>query len=175
MNPSQRFQRLIACFHADLYRYAYWLCGHVQQAEDLVQDSFLRAWKNLDSLREESLAKAWLFTILRHEHARQLGRFSPIFLDIEAQDIVWESGQNSEIFGLRRVIAKLPLDYREPLVLQVLGGFSQTEIAHLLELNENTVATRLFRARQQLKSWYEDAFAQARASHDTQRLKATRK
>jgi RNA polymerase sigma-70 factor (ECF subfamily) len=162
MHSSARFQRLIARFQEDLYRYAYWLCGHAQQAEDLVQESFLRAWKNLDSLREETLAKAWLFTILRHEHARQYARASPVFLDLEAQELLTGSEEDSEIFSLRRLIAKLPREYREPLVLQVLGGFSQAEIAQLLELNENTVATRLFRARQHLKSWYEGACAQAR-------------
>jgi len=59
--------------------------------------------------------------------------------------------QEIENHWLREKIANLPEEYREPLVLQVLGGFSGEEIANLLSLNKNTVMTRLFRARNQLK------------------------
>ena len=52
-------------------------------------------------------------------------------------------------------IAKLDIEYREPLLLQLIGGFSGDEIAELLELNRNTVMTRLFRARNQLKELLE--------------------
>lgn len=165
---SQRFRTLVHHFHADLYRYAYWLCGHIQQAEDLVQESFLRAWKSLDSLRDDAAAKAWLITILRREYARQFAQRPPAFVDIETQETLTADvpGQDVENFGLRRAIAKLPLEYREPLILQIVGGFSQAEIATLLALKENTVAVRLFRARQRLKSWYTDIPSADRSKED---------
>ena len=58
---------------------------------------------------------------------------------------------DTEVRQLRRAMAKLDEDYREPLVLQILFGFSGDEIAQQLDLNKNTVMTRLFRARAQLK------------------------
>jgi RNA polymerase sigma-70 factor (ECF subfamily) len=59
--------------------------------------------------------------------------------------------QNIENNWLREKIAQLPPEYSEPLVLQVLGGFSGDDIANMLNLYKNTVMTRLFRARNQLK------------------------
>ena len=59
-----------------------------------------------------------------------------------------------ELNGLREAILKLPIEYREPLVLQVIGGFSTTEIAHELGLTLTAVLTRLFRARNKLRALY---------------------
>jgi RNA polymerase sigma-70 factor (ECF subfamily) len=63
--------------------------------------------------------------------------------------------QQIENNWLRDKIALLPKEYREPLVLQIIGGFSGEEISKMLELNKNTVMTRLFRARNQLKDTFE--------------------
>ena len=58
---------------------------------------------------------------------------------------------STEAFALRRALADLDLEYREPLMLQVIGGFSCQEIGEMLDLKTNTVLTRLFRARQALR------------------------
>ena len=58
----------------ELYRYAYWLCRDRFQAEDLVQETFARAWKARDDLRDETAARSWLYTILRNERARLFER-----------------------------------------------------------------------------------------------------
>jgi RNA polymerase sigma-70 factor (ECF subfamily) len=63
-------------------------------------------------------------------------------------------GPDSEIDSLRGAILKLPLEYREPLIMQVLGGFSTAEIAEELSLSSTAVLTRLFRARNKLRSLY---------------------
>jgi len=155
---QQRFETLTRALHMDVYRYAYWLCGEKQTAEDLTQETFLRAWKALDSLKEEKAAKAWLMTIVRRENARRFERYTPEFIDLEGQENLHGQAEDydKESYGLRRAIAKLEPDYREPLILQVVGGFSGEEIAKILEMNTNTVATRLFRARNQLKKLYQD-------------------
>src|SRR6185437_8702731 len=71
VNPRQRqFEALTRAHAGDLYRFAYWLCGQEALAQDLVQETMLRAWKSLDALREAEAAKPWLLTILRREHAR---------------------------------------------------------------------------------------------------------
>jgi RNA polymerase sigma-70 factor (ECF subfamily) len=57
-----------------MYRYAAWLCRDRTIAEDVVQESLLRAWKSLDSLREDAAAKHWLLTIVRRENARYFER-----------------------------------------------------------------------------------------------------
>ncbi|GLX77549.1 RNA polymerase sigma factor [Thalassotalea insulae] len=150
-----RYEALVKALHSDLYRYAYWLCHDKQVAEDLVQETFLRAWRALDSLKDEKAAKSWLITILRRENARRFERKRFEMSEYEEANIcdtqATSSEQTIEHQWLREKIAQMPEEYREPLILQVIGGFSGEEISQLLSLNKNTVMTRLFRARNQLK------------------------
>lgn len=155
-----RYEALVKALHTDLFRYAYWLCGDKHIAEDLVQETFLRAWRALDSLNDEKAAKSWLITILRRENARRFERKRFDMAEYEETTIVdtlsTSTEQQIENQQLREKINQLPAEYREPLVLQVVGGFSGEEIANMLDLNKNTVMTRLFRARNQLKDSLDD-------------------
>ncbi|MEI6895227.1 MAG: sigma-70 family RNA polymerase sigma factor [Colwellia sp.] len=156
MTKQVRYEALVKALHGDLYRYAYWLTHERQVAEDLVQETFLRAWRALDSLKDEKAAKSWLITILRRENARRFERKRFEMSDYEEATITDTKSvtteQQLEDHWLREKIAQLPPEYAEPLVLQVLGGFSGEDIAGILALNKNTVMTRLFRARNQLKA-----------------------
>lgn len=152
----RRFDTLAREFSTDLYRYALWLCNDPAQANDLVQETFMRAWRALDSLKEEKAAKGWLITILRREHARTFERKVPPLVDVDDVIIADESSQSpeskAEVNMLREEIAKLPLKYREPLLLQVIGGYSCDEIAQQLGVTKSAVMTQLFRAREKLKT-----------------------
>lgn len=155
MDKQQRYESLVRALNTDIYRYAYWLCGDKSIAEDITQETFLRAWRALDTLKDEKSAKAWLITILRRENARRFERKQFDYSDIDQDQLVdadsTSSESKTEQYLLRRKIATLEAEYREPLLLQVIGGFSGEEIANILGLNRNTVLTRLFRARNQLK------------------------
>lgn len=161
-DKQQRYEKLVQLYHADLYRYGYWLCKDSDIAQDLVQETFLRAWKSLDSLLDQAAAKAWLITILRRENARRFERKQFDYDDAAEQDLLADQAQLSaeqycDNHIVREQIAALNDEYREPLVLQAIGGFNSDEIANLLQLNVNTVNTRLFRARnllrQRLQFW----------------------
>ncbi|MBD1574958.1 MULTISPECIES: sigma-70 family RNA polymerase sigma factor [Vibrio] len=153
MDKQKRYESLVRAYHRDLYRYAYWLCKDKHIAEDLVQDTCLRAWKALDSLQDEKAAKAWLITILRRENARRFERKQFDLVDIDEPGNSGSSNDDPhhQQQWLQKQIMNLEVDYREPLFLQVIAGFSGEEIAQILDLNKNTVMTRLFRARNQLK------------------------
>lgn len=154
MTKQRRYEALVKALHADIFRYAVWLIKDRAIAEDVVQETFLRAWKSLDSLQDESAAKSWLITILRRENARRFERKQFDLVDIDdvsVADPIAPSDGNIENRDLRRAIASLSEEYREPLVMQVIMGFSGDEIAQQLSLNKNTVMTRLFRARSQIK------------------------
>ena len=102
MNSKQRqFDALVRSLSGDLFRYAYWLCGDEALANDLVQETFLRAWRALGDLRDTAAAKAWLITILRREHARLYERKTPQFSDVSEIDInpmlVFEHGQGARV------------------------------------------------------------------------------
>lgn len=151
---QHQFEALVRGHSTDLYRHAYWLCGEHALAQDLVQDTLLRAWRALDKLREVGAVKAWLVTILRREHARLFERKAMPSEDIDEIDIHDPHAapeRDGEESALRAAIAKLEPKYRDPLVLQVLGGFTCAEIAVQLGIGEAAVMTQLFRARQKLK------------------------
>lgn len=155
-SKNKRYEQLVQLYHADIYRYGYWLCKDPDIAQDLVQETFLRAWKHLDSLLDAAAAKSWLITILRRENARRFERKQFDYDDAAEQDSLPDTEQSSaeqdcDNNKLRNYMAALPEEYREPLVMQVIGGFSSDEIAKLLQLNVNTVNTRLFRARKLLR------------------------
>jgi RNA polymerase sigma-70 factor (ECF subfamily) len=150
-NAQTRFEALVNAYSADLYRFAYWLCRDRARAEDLVQETFLRAWRALAGLREEKAAKGWLLTILRHEHARFYERPLPVLESDDPDTLSGPEAPSDDDELLRRALASLPLGYREPLLLQVLGGYRCEEIAQMLRLAPGTVMTRLFRARRRLR------------------------
>jgi RNA polymerase sigma-70 factor (ECF subfamily) len=155
-----RFDRLAAAYGADLYRFAMWLCGDDALAKDLVQETFLRAWKALDQLKDEAAAKGWLLTIVRREYARTFERKVPQFTDVDSvvlpEDSELEPDDRTEIRLLRRHILALAPKYREPLLLQTVMGYSCEEIAAELGISKSAVMTQLFRAREQLKSRLHD-------------------
>lgn len=151
----KKFDRLVGVFHADMYRYAAWLCRDKAIAEDVVQESLLRAWKSLDALRDEAVAKRWLLTIVRRENARYFERRRLETVDIDnltaSQSALLAEAPNEELNELREAIYELEDDYREPLVLQVMMGYSTNEIAEIMGLKQGAVLTRLHRARLRLK------------------------
>ena len=154
--PSReaRFQELIGIYMKDLFRYGYWLTGDKSVAEDLVQETMLRAWKSMEKLQKPEAVKGWLITILRRENARRFERFQPQFSSVPTESIGDKHSDydtSTEAFALRRAIASLPDSYREPLILQVIHGCTQKEIAKRLGITEAGAGTRLFRARNKLK------------------------
>ena len=138
-----------------MYRYAIWLCRDKAIAEDVVQEALLRAWKSLDALREADAAKPWLLTIVRRENARYFERKRLETVDVDnlapAQELLLAEEPDEQLAEMREALFELEDDYREPLVLQVLMGYSTSEIAELMGLKQGAVLTRLHRARLKLK------------------------
>jgi RNA polymerase sigma-70 factor (ECF subfamily) len=151
-----RFDALCGRLRPDLYRFAFWLARDRAVAEDVVQDTLLRAWRSFDSLGDEAAARPWLLTIARREFARRFERKTLDTIDAADLAAIEDPAQGDEdaqqVLEMRTAIFALEADYREPLVLQVLMGYSTTEIAQHLGLTTGAVLTRLFRARQKLRA-----------------------
>jgi RNA polymerase sigma-70 factor, ECF subfamily len=169
MNPRPRgntattaFARLLETLRPDLVRFAFWLARDRAVAEDVVQETLIRAWKSREEIKDPAATRPWLLTIVRREHARLYERKRLPTVDIadaEAQgDPALLAGDSSDgdagLDDLRRAILQLPDEYREPLVLQVLGGMTTAEIGEQLGLTQSAVLTRLFRARNRLRVIY---------------------
>jgi RNA polymerase sigma-70 factor (ECF subfamily) len=155
LDRTRRFNQLAEAYSTDLYRYAMWICGNDALAKDLVQETFLRAWKALDSLKDIAAAKSWLITILRREYARTFERKVPKFTDVDKvvipDDDTVEPDEQMERDLLRKGIMRLDAKYRDPLLLQVVFGHSCAEISEQLGISKSAVMTQLFRAREKLK------------------------
>ena len=150
----------------DLYRAALRLTRKPSDAEDLVQETCLRAFQTLDQLRQTGAAKAWVFAILRSVFLRQAERraVQPMPASLEdldsfatATDLLGavpvraSPPQESLLQEIRQATLGLPLPYREVIVLAHIGGFSYREMADILEVPLGTVMSRLFRARRLLR------------------------
>jgi len=151
-----RFQALCQSLRPDLLRFALWLSRDRALAEDVVQETLLRAWKSQDSLQDEAAAKPWFLTIIRREYARSFERKRFVTVDVDElvarEEPMLAAADQQDLGELRAALFKLPEEYREPLVLQVLMGLSTAEIARELGLSNAAVLTRLFRARRRLRA-----------------------
>lgn len=154
---SSQFEAIVHAYSKDLYRYGLWLTKDAQVAEDLVQETFLRAWKAMDSLKDPNAVKSWLFTIYRRENARRFEKVRPNTTPIDDINVdkfvhIEDDFAKAELIALRNGLKELPEDYLEPLLLQVLGGYSCKEIAEILGIKSGAVMTRVFRARKKLRA-----------------------
>ena len=155
---SPDFERSLAALRSELLRFALWLARDRAVAEDVVQEAMLRAWKSRTELGDVARLRPWMLTIVRREHARlyERKRFPTTDVDVlvAAEDPALAAAQDQDTNELRAAMLRLPDAYREPLVMQVLGGFSTQEIATELGLTQPAVLTRLFRARDKLREVY---------------------
>lgn len=152
---KQEFEALVGGLMPDLYRYAVWLSRDQAVAEDVIQEALLRAWRSAGSLREPAAAKGWLLTIVRRENARWFQQQPARALDVDElagiESVLRTPDVDTDVVDVRRAIAGLPDDFREPLVMQVLLGMKADEIADVMELSSGAVLTRLYRARNALR------------------------
>jgi RNA polymerase sigma-70 factor, ECF subfamily len=165
----RRFEKHVLVHLNDLYRAALRLTGQATDAEDLVQETCLRAFKALDQLKQISAAKVWVFAILRSTFLRQVERTPARGALVSLEDIEGSLLNPSEalrdayesfvpmrqtlVQETRHAILKLPLPYREAVILAHIGGFSYREMAQILAVPVGTVMSRLFRGRRMLRAY----------------------
>jgi RNA polymerase sigma-70 factor, ECF subfamily len=159
-----------------LYSYAMMLTRNRAEAEDLVQETYLRAIQAMDRLRDNSNLKSWLFTILRNVWLNQLRkrRVAPPAIDLDGErDLVEElpgrSKDSYEILSsheeaerVRSAIHMLPTDFKEIILLREFEELSYQEIATVLGCPAGTVMSRLGRARGKLRVLLSNSPAQGR-------------
>ena len=155
-----------ALIHLDsLYRVALRLTGNPAEADDLVQETMLKAYRAWHQFERGTNAKGWLLTILRHAFINEYRRRTrhPETVDIDAIEpfSVFEEVQDDDPQGtffdrivddeVLRAIDQLPEQFRETVVLSDVEGMSYEEIARVLDVPVGTVKSRLFRARRLLQ------------------------
>src|SRR3954454_9707404 len=138
-----------------LRAFAISLCGNVDRADDLVQETLLRALANIDSFQPGTNMSAWLFTILRNLFRCEYRKRRREVEDTDgsyAESMKSHPEQNSrvEFEEFRTALAKLPADQREALILVGASGFSYEEAAAICECAVGTIKSRVNRARTRL-------------------------
>ncbi|SET71772.1 RNA polymerase sigma-70 factor, ECF subfamily [Oceanobacillus limi] len=152
---------------SDLVRLAFHYVKDKETAKDMVQNTFIKCYENLDNFRYDASLKTWLYRItineckdyLRSWHYRKV-QVKEVFDSAMAsvlpstEDKVIKNSENKEV---KEFIFSLPNHYREVIYLYYYKSLSITEIAEVTELKVNTVKTRLRRAKQKLKIIMEEA------------------
>src|SRR6476620_4025346 len=164
MNDEQnraRFESLLLPLMKDAYNISRWLMKNQEDAEDMVQESYLRAFRFFASFHEGTNCRAWFLRIVRNTCYTALGnrdmKQKQVPLDSEADELEDTSplppvslSKKATVESVREAIATLPFDFREVVVLRDLQGLSYKEISHVSGIPLGTVMSRLARARRQL-------------------------
>ncbi len=162
LGEPEAFDELIARWHQPLGRYVARTLGTGQDADDALQDTWLRVLRAMPSLRDPSKLRPWLFGIARRSLMDRLrGRYASMDeLPIEptdllesqtAEDAKFEFERSETLVQMHQTLGEMPLVEREVLVLFYLHELSLAQLADVLELPAGTVKSRLFRARRMLR------------------------
>lgn len=166
---ERAFEGLVRLYEARVFSYAMTLLGNRQDAEEVTQDVFVKIWRTLARFRGDCSFSSWVMRITKNTATDALRARREPTVSLTAED---ENGEEREmdlvdedpasnpsaaferderIKLVRRAIGELPHDQREILTLRDLYGYRYEEIAHILQLEDGTVRSRLSRARQHLK------------------------
>jgi RNA polymerase sigma factor, sigma-70 family len=161
------FGDLVAAYEKNVYNLALRMTGSAQDAEDMAQEAFLKAYSSLAGFRGESKFSVWLYRIVSNvclDFLRKKGKRQTVSLsaeDDDGEDVVLDvpdTAQSPEALlekkltrdAVRRGLASLPEDARQILLLREIQGLSYEEIGETLGLEAGTVKSRIFRARKKL-------------------------
>lgn len=164
---ANAFETLVLEYEKNVYNIALRMTGNSEDAADMTQEAFIKAYNSLHSFRGDSKFSVWLYRIVSNvclDFLRSKNRRPTVSLSVEdddgedAQLDVADESQSPELLldrkltrdSVRRGLDSLPPDYRQILLLREIQGLSYDEIAQALSLEVGTVKSRIFRARKRL-------------------------
>jgi RNA polymerase sigma-70 factor, ECF subfamily len=153
--PPASFKEALLAEMSNLRAFAISLSGSVSMADDLVQETLLRAWSKSDKFQPGTSIRAWMFTILRniyYSNYRKRAREVQDSDNAYAQRLVVSGDQEShlDLEDFRKALARLPLEQREVLILVGANGLSYEQAATICDVEIGTIKSRLSRARSKL-------------------------
>ena len=164
---ANAFELLVKEYEKNVYNLALRMTGNSEDAYDMSQEAFIKAYNSLHSFRGDSKFSVWLYRIVSNvclDFLRSRGRKATVSLSMENDDgeeveldIADEASSPQALLdrsltrdAVRRGLQSLPPDHREILLLREIQGMSYDEIARILDLEVGTVKSRIFRARKKL-------------------------
>ncbi|MNB76051.1 RNA polymerase sigma factor YlaC [compost metagenome] len=162
--PSMTLREMMETYGRDVWNYAYFLTGSREQANDISQEVFLKAHRNIAKYRGSATLKTWLLTITRNTaFSWRRNSFWHRFIPLGKSHTPGQAGSAEKealskqyVNRIWELIMELPDKHREVLVLEIQQGLSTAEMAALLGVAEGTVKSRLSRAREKMRKALEE-------------------
>ena len=160
------FAELYEEVYEDMYRYALYVLGHPQDAQDAVSDAVADAFASIRGLRREEAFRSWIFAILINKCKHRMREYAkrPQELTQKLQETYQgeghtDTGKEAEYAAIRQLFFDLPKEERMILAMHLFSGYTSREIAKKLRMNENTVRSKESRALKKMieQYWKEEA------------------
>ncbi|HLC95685.1 MAG TPA: sigma-70 family RNA polymerase sigma factor [Patescibacteria group bacterium] len=158
-----KFEEIVRQYQKDIVNFHYRLVGNRFEAEDLAQQTFLKAYNKFDSLKEQEKVKSWLYSIARNvtidffrKNKNRAVPLDDLIMDNYARTTAVD--YRNEVLAkelsqeIRKCVAKLPAEDQRIVKLLYFEGFSYKEIGNMMNINQNTLKSRLHRARKLIAS-----------------------
>lgn len=153
---TRAFSEIYSAYAMDLYRYALYMMGNPQDAEDAVQEAVFSAWRNIHNLKEDASFKVWIFKILSNRCKTDLMKRNkaPDILPVEEYEFLVD-GEYEESFNsteLKEALNSLTPPDAQIILLSIIGGFKSYELAEIYNMEPATIRSRQKRALEKLKT-----------------------
>ncbi len=154
---SSAFSQLYSIYATEIYRFALYMTGNKEDAEDAVQEALLSAWKSIHSLKDNDLFKAWLFKIIANKCKTLLMKKNkmPDTLPVEEYEFLVDyEGEGNPISSaeLKEALSTLTPPDAQIILLSIIGGFTSYELGVIYNMTPGAVRTRQKRALEKLRN-----------------------
>lgn len=168
-SDTDAFLKLMEQNTSAMYKVARAILKNDEDVADAMQDTILTCFEKLHTLRKPEYFKTWMVRILINECNQILAHYRSLNMPEQFPEIPRNDASLAE-FEFKEMLSLVDEKYRTVLVLHYVQGFKIAEIAEILDMNENTVKTRLARAREQIREAYSDAGVVRHTQTETRRV-----
>lgn len=154
---TEEYAKIISIYEKNIYTYLYRLCTNKEDAADLTQDTFIKAYNNLDKFNPAMDFRPWLYRIAHNNYINYI-KSKKEFIDIDCEDVPDFNTpehltiEKDEIKFIEKLVESLPYMYRAVFVLRTIEDLSFREIGHILNISESSARMRYLRVRKKLCS-----------------------
>lgn len=160
---SDSFCKLYELYYKDMYRFAYYTLGNQQDAEDVISETVLDAFKGIKNLKKPEKFKAWIFQILSTKCKRQIAVYvsgrEHLKDDAETEQLIQEDHPYAERLDVRKAFSKLNENEKMIVSLMVFAGYNSRETAKILNSQEGTIRSAKSRAFTKMSQYLKEEFA----------------
>ncbi|MBR5442568.1 MAG: RNA polymerase sigma factor [Clostridia bacterium] len=151
---AHAFSQLYSMYSNEMYRYALYMTGNQQDAEDSVQEAVISAWRCIHNLKEDDKFKVWLFKILTNKCKTLLIKNNKGHdtLPVEEYDFISAQGDFTVSTELKAALQSLTPPDGQIIILSIIGGFTSEELSQIYNMKPSTIRSRQKRGLERLKA-----------------------